>query len=175
MRLLSIFSASLALFATGFAQGPDFGGNAQREALKKLSGLTGEWSGTGWAELGGRRSEFKSVEIVTPKAGGAVLAVEGEHWIEVGERKIPVHLAFATIRYDEKEKKYTMRANLSTGLEKVYPIEVLENGYRWSQRSTDLGDVTYVATFRGNSWVEYGEVVRDGKAVRVYEMRLTRK
>lgn len=174
MKGLFITVLTSALVATSFAQAPDFGGNAQKEAIKKLSFMVGEWSGGGWADIGGQHRPFKGTETILMKCEGAILSLEGNHYSEVGTRRIPVHSAFGWVRFDDRDKTYHMRSHLANGLESEFAFKALPNGYTWSQKHPTWGDVVYTAVFEGDKWTEYGEAEKDGKKVRMYEMSLTR-
>jgi hypothetical protein len=158
-----------------FGQAPDFGGKAQIAALDKASFMLGSWKGSGWASIGSEKHEFQGTEVIERRCGGALFSLDGNHFITVGDRKIPIHVAFGFLRFDDKKGGYFMRSHLSNGLEMEYPITITANGYTWEQDSPNWGHVVYTATFSGGSWTEYGETEKDGKKTRVYEMTMRKQ
>ena len=175
MRKICFVLIPFFLAALASAQAPDFGGTAQKEAIKKMSFMVGEWAGSGWADVNGTRRAFNGEETILSKCDGALLSLEGNHSMDIQGRKIPIHNAFGFLRYDDKTKKYHMRAHLANGLESEYEFTGTPNGYTWSQDHPTWGHVVYTAVFTDKTWVEYGETAKAGKKIRVYEMNLTRK
>jgi hypothetical protein len=174
MRLLFLCLA-LIVAQLSLAQAPDFGGDAERKAMAKMTFMVGTWEGTGWFDTGGRKVEFHGKETIIPKLNGTVFQVEGLHTMERGGQQVPVHSAFGVIRYIPTKSEYAMWAHLENGLQNEYKMIVRENGYSWSQVHPTLGDVTYTAEFTADTWVEYGETTKDGTKVRFYEMRLKKQ
>lgn len=173
MRKISlVLLAGIPLLAVG--QTPDFGGSAQKQAIAKLNFMIGEWQGSGWALYNSQKFLFEGTEVILPKCEGTILSLEGNHSTVRNGQKVPIHNAFGMLRYDEKTSKYFMRAHLANGLENEYEFKVLPNGYSWKQESPTWGNVEYTAEFKGDDWLEYGEIEKDGKRVRVYEMRMKR-
>src|SRR5438477_9128613 len=87
---------------------------AQREAMKKLDFLVGQWKGEGWMEFApGQRRTFKGTEVVQRKLDGLLLAIEGLHRGK-GE-EVVVHNAFGLVSYDDKAKRYRFQAFTSRG------------------------------------------------------------
>ncbi len=171
----SLLLVALLFASFAYAQQPDFGGKAQKEAMAKLDFLLGEWTGTGWASFNGRKSPFKGTETIQSKLGGVLFTLQGDHFVEVEGKKIPVHEAFGTLRYDEKKKLYFMRAHLASGMAHEFEFTPRTLGYQWTQMSPQWGETVYTAEFTKDTWLEYGEVTRDGKKERVYEMTMKRK
>src|SRR5262249_48103511 len=71
---------------------------AQREAMKKLDFLVGQWKGEGWMEFApGQRRTFKGAEVVQRKLDGLLVSMDGEHRGQVGGKgeEVVVHSAFA--------------------------------------------------------------------------------
>ena len=175
MRKICFAFIALVITCAANAQAPDFGGIAQKEAIKKMSFMLGEWTGSGWADVNGTHRSFNGEEIISSKCDGAILSLEGNHSMEIQGRKIPIHNAFGMLRFDEKTKKYHMRAHLANGLENEYEFTATPNGYTWSQDHPTWGHVVYTAIFTDKTWVEYGEIEKDGKKARMYEMTMSRK
>lgn len=175
LKRILLLSLCCVVTASAFGQARDFGGIAQKEALKKLSFMVGTWDGDGWVEMAGHKSTFQGTETILEKCEGALLSLEGNHYVMAGDRKIPIHNAFGFIRFDDKTGKYYMRSHLANGLEMEYEFTPKADGYVWSQTSPSWGDVTYTAVFKDGDWLEYGETSKDGKVSRVYEMHMKRR
>jgi hypothetical protein len=105
MKILCIFGLLIAS-AISFCQAPDFGGNSQRDAMKKLSFMVGDWKGGGWADANGQKREFEGNESIGLRCDGTVLSLEGNHFMTIQNRKIPIHVAFGMLRFDDKAKTY---------------------------------------------------------------------
>src|SRR5437868_12634571 len=103
------FLAAVVIFlgpAWSLAQVP---AAAEREAMKKLDFLVGEWKGEGWMEFApGQRRTFKGTEVVQSKLDGLLVTIEGLHRGQVGGRgdEVVVHNAFALVSYDDKANRY---------------------------------------------------------------------
>ena len=175
MKALMIGLAAF-LVAPALAQIPDYGGAQKAEKMGKLDFMVGEWEGTGWADRGGQRSEFKSYELVEKKAGGTVLVVTGRHWIEIpGRDPMVVHDACGLISWDPKLKGFTMTAHLANGLTAPHEIVEGEMSYKWTNTMPDGSVTEYEATFTEDTWVEKGFSMIDGKRTQWFEMSLKRK
>ncbi|MEZ5162786.1 MAG: hypothetical protein R2688_03345 [Fimbriimonadaceae bacterium] len=125
--------AGLMLLAVAGQGMPDMGGKAQIAAMEKMSFCLGEWEGSGWASVGGRKSEFKSTEVVTKEAGGTIFAVRGKHWVEIpGRDPLIIHDAFGMISFDQNSKKFEINSHLATGATGKFEIQVVDSGYSMS-------------------------------------------
>jgi len=98
--------------------------NAQREAMKKLAFLVGEWEGEGrMLRPSGEWVEFNQTEKAEYKLDGLLLVIEG-----VGRPKSdgrPLLQAYGIASYDDATGKYHMRAF---------------NDGRWLETDTALSD-----------------------------------
>src|SRR5207247_1903976 len=91
---------------------------AQRDAMKKLAFLVGEWQGGGWMEFApGQRRTFKGTETVRTKLDGLLLTIEGRHRGQVGGKgeEVVLHNAFALVSYDDQAKRYRFQAFTARG------------------------------------------------------------
>jgi hypothetical protein len=152
---------------------------AQREAMKKLDFLVGQWKGEGWMEFApGQRRTFKGTEVVQRKLDGLVLAIEGLHRGQVGDTKeeVVVNNAFALVSYDDKAKRYRFQAFTSRGNYEDAEAKVSEGQLVWGMKVPQFGDVRYtVKRDEKGRWFEVGEVSQDGKEWRkFFEMTLER-
>lgn len=164
---------------SSFGQEPP-GVVAQREAMKKLNGWVGTWKGSGWAQRGPtEKHEFQVTETVQPKIGGLVLLVEG-----LGTRLDPSsnketigHNAMAMVSYDEKGKRYRFRSQSMQGRSGDDELKVIDGGFEWGFKEETAG-ITLRFTIRldDKTWVESGEMSRDGKNWNKFmEMKLTKQ
>lgn len=143
--------------------------------MKKISFMVGTWNGDGWADAQGQHHAFRGTEIILPKCEGAIMSLEGNHYIDAGGRQIPIHNAFGFIRFDDRTGRYYMRSHLANGLEMEFDFTPNETGYTWKMPHPVYGEVLYTATFKGDDWMEYGDAMKDGKPVRIYEMHMKRQ
>jgi len=125
MATTTIFSLLALLVAATMQQPanrPDV--NVQREAMKKLAFLLGQWSGEGrMLRPPSEWIDFTQTEHVEYKLDGALLVIEG-----VGRAKAdgrPMLQAYGIVSYDDASGKYHMRAF---------------NDGRWLETETDLLD-----------------------------------
>jgi hypothetical protein len=141
---------------------------AQRDAMKKLDFLLGQWEGEGWMEFApGQRRTFKGTEVVQSKLDGLLLAVEGQHRGQAGDKgpQVIVHSAFALVSYDAKAKRYRFQAFTGRGNYEDAEAKVSEGRLVWGTKVPQFGDVRYTIKLDDKGrWVEIGQMSRDGKA-----------
>jgi hypothetical protein len=160
--------------ALGPAQAP---AAAQRDAMKKLDFLVGEWKGEGWMELGpGQRRTFRGTEVVQSKLGGLLLTLEGLHRGQAGGKpeEVTVHNAFAVVSYDDKGKRYRFQAHTARGGYEDVEAKVADGQLVWGMKVPQFGEVRYtIKRDDKGRWFEVGEVSQDGKEWRkFFEMTL---
>ncbi|MBX3095818.1 MAG: hypothetical protein KF812_03065 [Fimbriimonadaceae bacterium] len=167
-------SCVAALLLSQQAGPPDMGGREKIEKMQAFAKLVGEWEGTAWMEIGGRRSETKSYEKVEFKAGGTVLAVTGIHSIQIPGRDAPmvVHDAFGVITW--RDGKYMMHSDLATGASGDFEIKLTDAGIKWEVPVPSIGNIRYESTITPDTWIERGYNIGDGDK-QVSEMTLKRK
>ncbi len=172
--LLGAVLVSLTFLSVG--QIPDFGGKTKAEKMEKMAFMVGEWAGSGWAIREGRRSEFKSSELIEVKAGGTVFAVTGKHWVEIpGREPLVIHDAYGFLSYDLKDKAFTLTAHLANGMANIFVLNENSTGYKWQTPAVGGGSNEYEAIFSEDTWIEKGFEVKDGKRTQWFEMTLKRK
>jgi hypothetical protein len=151
---------------------------AQRDAMKKLDFLVGEWKGEGWMEFApGQKRTFKGTEIVQSKLDGLLLSVEGLHRGRVGDKEeVVVHNAFGLVSYDDKAKRYRFQAFTSRGNYEEAEAKVSDGQLVWGMKIPQFGEVRYTIKLDAKGrWFEIGEVSQDGKEWRkFFEMTLER-
>jgi hypothetical protein len=152
---------------------------AQREAMKKLDFLVGQWKGEGWMEIApGQRRTFKGTEVVQSKLDGLLLTVEGIHRGQVGGKgeEVVVHSAFGVVSYDDKAKRYRFQAFTGRGDFVDTEATVSDGKLAWGMKVPQFGDIRYTVKLdEKGRWFEVGEVSRDGKTWQQFlEMTLER-
>ena len=142
---------------------------AQREAMRALSFMDGEWRGR--AEVDGGRRSVVHTERAGPMLDGSVRVVEGRSYDESGGTPFN---ALGIISYDPMRRAYSMHS-YAMGYAGDFPLEVRPDGYSWTQPMGPGSSIRYTATVRDGEWHEVGERVTEGGApVRTFEMRLRR-
>jgi len=150
----------------------------QKEAMKKLSFLVGQWKGESWTEfVPGKRQTSVGTETVESKLGGLLLTIEGVHRRK-GDKEAGnvVHNAFAVVSYDDKAKRYRLQAYTDRGNYTETEAKVADGKLEWGFRIPKFGEVRYTVTVSDKGrWSEIGEVSTDGKEWRkFFEMNLER-
>jgi hypothetical protein len=142
---------------------------AQREAMKALAFLDGEWRGTARArEVPG---EMAHTERVGTLLDGTIRLVEGRAYDFAGKTQFN---AFAVISYDPVKRAYSMRSH-AMGFVGDYPLTVRPDGFSWSHPAGPGAVVRYNATIKDGEWHEVGERVASGAApVRTVELKVRR-
>lgn len=105
MRIMAAGLLVLALTTTALGQAPT-ASPAQRDAMKRLDFLIGQWRGGGWIEREGKRYEFTSTETIQSKLGGVALLIEGVH---------TRYEALAILTYDDRAQTYKWRSYTTEG------------------------------------------------------------
>ena len=142
----------LILFAStaGMAQSPP-NIAAQREAMKKLEFLAGNWSGDATIVRGaGEPLKAVQTEHVEYKLDGLVMLIEGASRDANGQ---VVFRALATVAYDDASSTYHFRA-YNDGRYLDTPIIVVANGFEWGYTS---GPVKVRNTMRIDEKGEWAE------------------
>jgi hypothetical protein len=176
-RLCSIAAVVLSLSpALSPAQPP---AADQRDAIKKLGFLVGEWKGEGWMEFApGQRRTFKGTEVGQSKLDGLLLTIEGLHRGQVGGKgeEVVVHNAFVVVSYDDKARRYRFQAFTARGNYEDAEAGVTDGQLVWGMKVPQLGNVRYTIKLDDKGrWFEIGEASQDGKSWRkFFEMTLER-
>ena len=140
---------------------------AQRDAMKKLDFLVGQWKGEGWMEFApGQRRTFKGTEVVQSKLDGLLLAVEGLHRGQAGGtgQEVVVHNAFTLVSYDDKAKRYRFQAFTGRGNYEDAEAKVSDGQLVWGMKVPQFGEVRYTIKLDDKGrWFEIGEVSPEGK------------
>lgn len=170
-----IATASFALAAPSFAQGsydsaPRMA--AQKEAMKALAFLDGEWRGPAKSlRNDGGWHPMVQAERVGAMLDGTVRVLEGRGYEENGELSFT---AFAVISYDPDKKAYSMRS-YSGGRTGDFPIAPNATGFTWEIQAGPDMKIAYEATVKDGVWTEIGtRIPKSGPPVKFIEFTVTR-
>lgn len=142
---------------------------AQREAMKALAFMDGEWRGTASAEEA--PGEMRHTERVGTLLDGTIRLVEGRAYDSAGKTRFN---AFAVISYDPVRRTYTMHTQ-AMGYAGNYPLTVRPDGFSWSHPDRPGTVVRYKATIKDGEWHEVGErIAGDAAPVKTVELRVRR-
>jgi hypothetical protein len=146
-------------------------GSAQREQVKKLDFLVGEWKGEGWSQIAqGPRETFQATETVQAKLDGMILVFEGLGKDSSGKVG---HNAYAVLSWDQATQRYRFLAFRADGIvvdtAPVMGDKTMQWGFEIPQ-----GKLRFTLDFsKPGEWFETGEWSRDGQQwVKFMEMRL---
>jgi hypothetical protein len=147
-------------------------GSAQREAMKKLDFLVGQWKGDAWVEFGpGQRHKAIQTESVQMKLDGLLLLIEG-----LGkESGVTVHNALAVVSHDLKTGQYRIRAYRGDGAWIDADTKLTPGALEWGFQDPRAGTIRFTIKIESGRWNEIGEASRDGKTWHKFlEMNLER-
>ena len=131
----------------------------QREAMKKLAFLEGNWSGEANMMIRGQGNQkINQTEKVYYQLGGTILVIEGLGK-SMEENPKTVHNAFAVISFDKKSEKYVFKSWLENGLTGEYEAYFNDVGnFIWVMESPNGGTIYYKIKLDENGhWTETGE------------------
>lgn len=145
--------------------------NAQREALRKLSMLDGEWRGTVTVQVPGIGPKTMThTERVGDLLDGGVKLIEGRSYEADGRTGFN---AFAVVAFDPFKREYRFRSH-SQGFYGDYSLQVRADGFAWEMQAGPA-TMRFTATVKDGRWVEIGERIEPGKPPAVIvEMDLRR-
>lgn len=164
---------ALATASTASAQAVlPAGTEEQREAMKTLSWMDGEWVGEATIFMGpGQSQKHPHTERIGPMLGGSIKVIEGR---SAGDGGTASFNAFAVVSWDDATDRYMMRS-YANGQAGDFPMEATADGFRWTTPGRG-GEMRFVTTFRDGEWVELGDFVMPGRdPMRVIELRLRRR
>jgi len=174
VTLLATALLALALPAAVLAQGrpdPAAAMAEQREAMKKLAMLDGEWRGAAWSiDPAGGKHTLVQTERVGTMLDGTVRVIEGRGYEADGSVGFN---AFAVISYRPETKDFSMRS-YTAGRSGDFALTPTEDGFTWEIPAGPM-TIRYTATVRDGRWREVGDRIVPGRdPVRFLEMNLER-
>jgi hypothetical protein len=159
----SLVAILVAVAAAPLPAPPDR--DATRDAMRKLDFLVGDWSGSGWMQLGpDTRIDIQSRETLASKLEGMIVAVECAHeGVAPGNQdSLIVFRSFGVISYDTRAKKYNFRSWQESGRSADYDATVSESTFEWGTAEAS-GRVRHVVRIDDQGlWQETGETSPDG-------------
>ena len=169
LLFLTLAACSAAVF--GQQQNPAVLIAAQREAMKRLAYMDGQWRGPAWTILPtGVKHEVTQTERIGPFLDGSVKVLEGKGFEPDGKATFN---AFGTISFNSTSGVYTLHS-YAQGYVGDFVLTPTVDGYIWE---IPAGPVTirYTATIKDGAWREVGDRIAPGKEpVRFFEMNLKR-
>jgi hypothetical protein len=183
MKRPLMFSVGILVFLVNVAPAPaqeNQSSSVQREEMKKLSFLLGQWKGEGWMEFGpGQRSTFKQTEDVRSKLDGLLILIEGlgKSKLPDSDREMTVHNALAVVSYDEGAKLFRFRAYTARGQYTDSEGRIKDGVFEWGLRDPQRGNrVRFIIKLNEKGeWFEIGESSQDGQNwKKFFEMTLQR-
>lgn len=149
-------------------------GAAQREQVKKLDFLVGEWKGEGWSQMGpgSQRETFQATETVQPKLDGMILVFDGLGKDSSGKVG---HQAYAVLSWDQAAQRYRFLAFRADGIVVDTAPVIGDKTMQWGFEIPQ-GKLRFTLDFtKPGEWFETGEWSRDGQQwVKFMEMKLKR-
>lgn len=174
MCLAALAAVSFTISVPAFAQGPNNEArmSAQREAMKALAMLDGEWRGPEKSlRNDGNWHEMVQAERVGLMLDGTVRVIEGRGYEKDGKLSFN---AFAVISYDPDTKAYTMRS-YSGGRAGDFPIVPTATGFTWEIQAGPEMKIAYEAIVKDGVWTETGtRIPKSGPPVKFIEFSVTR-
>ena len=139
--------------------------DAQKNALRKLSWLIGEWSGTSEVNMGGKKSTVFVKESVRPSLDSTIFIINGRGTEKDSLTNLDkiVHDAFAVVSFDESKNKYRWNAwRIPGGTYGELEIKIGINSFEW-MTIVQGGQTRYKAILNEKGqWIEIGEFSKDG-------------
>ena len=161
MKQLTLISL-IFFYGVAYGQVPE---NAQKEAIRKLSWLLGEWTGSSAVNMGGQKSLVFVKEIVKPNLDSTIFIINGRGTEKnaATNTDIIVHDAFAVVSYDEKQSKFRWNAwRIPGGTYGELEIKIGDKSFEWST-PVKGGQTRYKAFLNEKGqWIEIGEFSSDG-------------
>ena len=161
---------SLLAFGAALAQAPQTTPSLASKA--PFNAMLGTWKGSGWASQGpNKRVTFNQTEVLSAKADGNVITVEGTG-SDPKTGKV-TFTAFAVAAFDN-DGKVTWTA-YSGGYAATQVLRTTKNSFTWFI-DVEGGQVRYTSRAVGNKWTDTGVFSADGGKTwfPTFEMTLTK-
>lgn len=153
------FFVILLMFISNLVSGQNHDNTIQREAMKKLAFMEGNWSGEANMMIRGQGNQkINQTEKVEYQLGGTIMVIEGLGKSFDDDTKV-VHHAFAVISFDEKTEKYRFQSWLENGLSGDYEAYFDDDGnFIWTMQSPNGGTIHYTISINEKGhWAETGK------------------
>lgn len=169
-----VLQACLALPGAYAQGGPDLAAtlNAQKDALKTMAFMDGEWRGSAWT-LGrdGKRHDITQTERIGPLLDGSIKLIEGRGYNADGSTGFN---AFGVLAFDPTTKTWTL-TSWAQGHQGEFVLTPKPDGYVWTIPAGPNATIRYTAVVKGDTYKEIGEYLAEGKPPhQTFEMNLTR-
>lgn len=161
MKIMLPTAAFTLAFSLSLAAQPAVSNSveAQRSAMRKLSFLTGHWSGPVSVFRGpGEALHLTQTEDVEYKLDGLVLLIEGKSTSADGKA---LFRALATVAYDDGSRTYRFRA-YHDGHYLDTELSLLSNGFSWSFKAGPANIVNTMHLTGKGEWEEVTEATVGG-------------
>ncbi len=144
---------------------------AQRDAMKRLAFMDGQWRGPASITLpNGQKHTVTQTERVGPMLDGTIRVVEGRGYEADGKTAFN---ALAVVSYDPAKKSYSLRS-YAQGRSGDFTLTPTERGVKWEIEAGPM-TIRYTAEIADGKWHEIGERILPGRdPIRFHEMTLTR-
>ncbi|MCE2997007.1 MAG: hypothetical protein ACK5RG_03085 [Cyclobacteriaceae bacterium] len=162
MKMLMIFFLAINCGIVS-GQTPE---KTQKESIKKLSWLLGEWSGTGVVNMGGKKNIILYLrESVRPSLDSTIYIINGQGFERdsLTKKDVMVHDAFAVVSFDERQNRFRWNAwRIPGGTYGDLAITLGDKSFEWST-NVQGGQTRYKARLNEKGqWIEVGEFSKDG-------------
>nr|WP_294948629.1 hypothetical protein [uncultured Mucilaginibacter sp.] len=162
-KLITIAFALVLLSSLGYSQSKETDKAAKAE-VSKLAFIVGNWAGKGWMMMQGGKSTFDQTEKVQFKLDSTAVQIDG---LGKADGQI-IHNALAIIT-SNKPGGYNFRSYLATGREGQFKAELIGSKLYWYPYE----GMRYIIELNDKGqWFETGEMNRDGKWNKFFEMTL---
>lgn len=162
----------IALLLVSYAARAQDATAVRLEKMNQVKFLLGQWKGSGWMLIDGKKEYFDQTENINAKLDGAVIIVEGMGKVPQTGRVI--HNALAMLTYDIAKKQFRWTSTTTAGYISDIVPEVSHEKFVWMLNSRASSKIRYTITLDKGDWLEIGEQsADDGKTwTQNFEMRL---
>ncbi|MFI5143954.1 MAG: hypothetical protein ACHQJ4_00030 [Ignavibacteria bacterium] len=168
MKIKTIFFITFIIFFVNYlnAQNNNNAGDIQRDALKKIEFLTGNWKGTEWILTpDDMKRNVESTDIAEFKLNGTVILFQGTVKVKMPGSSDPVTVyeGIGLLSYDENIQKYRLQHFGSDGSYADYECILTDKTLVCESKDTK-NIITRVTIGLDDSgfWKEKGERSEDG-------------
>lgn len=153
----------ISFLGLNFAQAQGTAPENLKQEMKKLSYMTGKWSGeASMRQQNGTVLKVNQEENIQYKLDGTILLVEGTGRNAEGAI---VFNAIAVISYNQYTKVFAMKSHVQDGNQTdAYFNIISENNFEWGFETPTKAKIKYTIVLnpQAKTWVEKGEYSPDG-------------